>query len=215
MLRGSLVLICVALATIFLSACKIVKNPTAVELASANMTDAQRMSAYVEKHWKQEFLVFYEKNSHLFNDVHTALLTDPGLAGEKYGLRQEGEANPWSFVVKGNGLIVSANTESRAATADIDINGDSKPDFILQLGPVIKGTTLRDVATFVTFSDFRDQIEYAKLGRALNSKIHKNTISSLPLENLIGTKISFLAAFTVRTASAKLMLTPIHVEVQK
>lgn len=215
MFRRSLVIICVALATVFLSACKIVKNPTPAEVASSNMTDAQRMEAYVEKHWDPDFWPFYKKNAYPFNDVRSALRADLESAGEKFGLRQDGEANPWNFVVNGDGLIVSANTKSRAATADIDTDGDGKPDFILQLGPVIKGTTLRDTATFLTFSDFRDQIEYAKLGRALNSRIHKSTTSSLPMENLVGTKISFVAAFTMRTAKTKLSLTPIHVEAHK
>ncbi len=43
------------------------------------------------------------------------------------------------------GTVVAAKTDTRAATADVDVDGDGKADATVQLGPVIRGTTLRDV----------------------------------------------------------------------
>ncbi|MFN5995702.1 MAG: DUF2291 family protein [Paracoccaceae bacterium] len=62
---------------------------------------------------------------------------------------------------------MEANLTSRDWKAMVDVNGDGATDLTLQLGPVIKGTSLRDVAPFYRFGDFRDQIEFAKLARAL------------------------------------------------
>ena len=91
-------------------------------------------------------------------------------AGAAHGNKGSGEGAAWNFAVKGEGKVVEANLTSRARKAMVDVNGDDAADLTLQLGPVIKGTALRDVATFYIFSDFRDQIQFAKLARALNDR---------------------------------------------
>ncbi len=63
----------------------------------------------------------------------------------------------------GTGKIVVANLDTRARTVGLDTDGDGAADVTVQLGPVIKGSALRDVAPFYNFDDFRDQIEFAKL----------------------------------------------------
>jgi predicted lipoprotein len=214
MYRRTLAVMCLTLLVVTISACKIVKNPSPDEIASSKMTDAERMEAFVSKNWDENFVPFYKDNAHPFNDVIAAVGNDVEAAGQKLGLRQEGGVNPWHFIVRGKGKILSANTESRAASATIDANGDNEADFVMQIGPVIRGTALRDAATFLTFSDFRDQIEYAKLGRALNAETHGRTTKALPMDTLVGTDISFLAVFSAAGSSSKLVLTPIEVEVQ-
>jgi len=212
LLRCSVKLALLLLSLLALNAFTIVKNPDPSEAKSANLSDAERMQIFVEESWEDKFAPFFAKEVHLFSEVSAALNEGLEQAGNSFGLRPEGEANPWNFVVSGNGKIVSANTESRAATADVDIDGDGTADFTLQLGPVIKGTTLRDAATFLKFSDFRDQIEYAKLARALNTRVHDHLSNSLPLDALEGKDISFLGALTVRSAGGDLLVTPIEVE---
>lgn len=48
-------------------------------------------------------------------DLRAALAVDPAAAGTTYGLRPKGEANPWNFAVSGQGRIVEARLDSRAA----------------------------------------------------------------------------------------------------
>ncbi len=80
------------------------------------------------------------------------------------------EGAPWNFPVAITGTIVEANTKSRAATADIDTDGDGKADATLQLGPVIKGTSIRDVLPFVSFTSYSNQIDYADVAKAFNTQ---------------------------------------------
>ncbi len=214
MYRRALTAMCLTLLVTTISACKIVKNPSPDEIASSKMTDAERMDAFVSDNWDTKFVPFYKENSHPFEEVITGLAKGLDDAGNQFGVRQESEASPWHFIVRGNGKILSANTESRAATATIDATGDNEPDFLLQLGPVIRGTALRDAVTFLTFSDFRDQIEYAKLGRSLNSEAHDRVTSSLPMDNLVGADVSFIAVFSVTSPGSKLVLTPVEVRVR-
>lgn len=132
-------------------------------------------------------------------------------AGESYGVRVGGAGGGWNFPVKGTATVVDENRASKAAVADIDLDGDGKADATLQLGPVVKGTALRDTTTLYDFSTFRDQIEYAKLGRALNDK----AVSKLPSADvgLKGKRINFLGAVIIRTASEQPLVMPVSIEV--
>lgn len=215
MSRGSVRLSLLLLGLPILLAFTIVRNPDPSEAKSANLSDAERMQIFVNENWDDKFVPFFAEAVHPFTDVSSALKEGLEPAGVKFGLRPEGESNPWNFVVSGEGTIVAANTESRAATASVDMDGDGDGDITLQLGPVIKGTTLRDAATFLKFSDFRDQIEYAKLARALNTKVHERLAEALLPASIQGKIVSFSGAFTMRSPSDDLLVTPIEVRLNQ
>jgi predicted lipoprotein len=140
-----------------------------------------------------------------------AIKTGLDSAGQTHGTRVGGAGGGWNFSVKGSAVVIDENRTSKAAVAYIDIDGDGKADATLQLGPVVKGTALRDTTTLYDFSTFRDQIEYAKLGRALNDK----AVSRLPGSEtpLKGKRVSFLGAVVIRSAGEKILIMPVSVEV--
>ena len=61
------------------------------------------------------------------------------------------------------------------------------------------------------FDDFRDQIEFAKLGRALNDRISAEVV--LPDGNLIGRTMRFTGVVPLKKADEKLLVTPVSVEI--
>ncbi|WP_313199779.1 DUF2291 domain-containing protein [Rhizobium sp.] len=133
-------------------------------------------------------------------------------AGESYGIRVGGAGGGWNFPVKGTATVLEdTRANTKAAVAEIDVDGDGKADATLQLGPVVKGSALRDTTNLYDFSTFRDQIEYAKLGRALNDK----AVSKLPAADaeLKGKKVNFVGAVVIRSASEKPLITPVSIEV--
>jgi predicted lipoprotein len=67
-------------------------------------------------------------------------------------------------LVKGRGTVVRVDTASRAGLAFLD-NGVA-----LQIGPLIRGTALRDSLPFIQFSQFTNQLEFARVGNALNDR---------------------------------------------
>lgn len=143
--------------------------------------------------------------------LRNAIKNDLDKAGQSQGVRVGGAGGGWNFAVKGSATVVDENSASKAATADIDLDGDGTADATLQLGPVVKGTALRDTTALYDFSTFRDQIEYAKLGRALNDKaVSKLPSADVPLK---GKKISFLGAVVIRSASEKPLVVPVSIEV--
>ena len=132
------------------------------------MSDAERMAAKAQDVYEPKLLPYMDEKAQEINDILPAIANDLDKAGETLGIPKASEGSPWNFVAKGKGTVVASNRKSRAAKLEVDVNGDSTADLTLQLGPVIKGTALRDSASFFVFTDFRDQIEYAKLARALN-----------------------------------------------
>lgn len=59
---------------------------------------------------------------------------------------------------------------------------------------------------FIVFTDYRDQIEFAKLARALNDQAHQAI--TLPEGDLIGKHIRFEGATTLRSAGDAVLVVP-------
>ncbi|RIA43755.1 putative lipoprotein DUF2291 [Hephaestia caeni] len=68
----------------------------------------------------------------------------------------------------GTALAVTGGERARSMTIDTD--GDGSADAILQLGPVVRGTALRDALGTRTFNDFDSQIDYARYARLINDQ---------------------------------------------
>jgi len=70
-----------------------------------------------------------------------------------------------------DGVVLDVDTSSRVGTAAIDVvPPDGRPDALLMVGPVFRGTALRDALDFVQFTDFTNQIQFAAVGTALNER---------------------------------------------
>lgn len=187
-----------------LTGCKLVKTQTADQAAAdpiatlvADTFDAKLVPALTEK--AVDLAVLRE-----------AVVAGLDSAGGKYGVLVGGAGGGWNFAVKAKAKVLSENRESKAAVAEIDVNGDGKADATLQLGPVVKGSALRDATPLYDFSAFRDQIEYARLGRALNDR----AVSALPAEgSLNGKTVEFLGATVMRSATETPLVTPVSIEV--
>lgn len=196
------------------SGCKIVKNPDPndAEHAAATMTDEERMAALVAEVYEPKLLPYMDEKAQGIDAILPAVASNLDAAGESLGIPKASEGSPWNFVAKGEGVVVASNRESRAAKLEIDVTGDSEADLSIQLGPVVKGTALRDATTFFVFTDFRDQIEFAKLGRALNDRA--SAAIGIPEGDLIGQTVSFTGAFSLPKQSDPILLVPVRLAVE-
>lgn len=126
----------------------------------------------------------------------------------RYGRRKENTA-PYSFIVKGSAVIKAVHTESAAATVELDTPGpDGKNGVLVQIGPVIKGSTIRDILPFIKFGDFKNQMEYADISREINFMIRDNILSGLNKNDLLGKKVSYIGAFSWGP-DGKVLITPV------
>ncbi|MBK8024982.1 MAG: DUF2291 domain-containing protein [Chloroflexi bacterium] len=130
--------------------------------------------------------------------ILNALRENQASASETYG-RKVGQ-QPYSFVVTGSGTILSINTESRAGLALVDADSDGETDFSLAVGPVIRGTAMRDGMPFISFNQFTNQMEYASVSNEMNALINQQVITPLgDVQTLAGKSVTFAGAFTLAT----------------
>lgn len=198
-----------------LPACKIVKT---ADKAAAAATDAgeagddARIAALLDKTYETELLPLIAAKALPVAELRSALAGGLEAAGAAHGNKGSGEGAAWNFPVKGEGKVIEANLTSRARKAMLDTDDDGTADLTLQLGPVIKGTSLRDVAPFYRFGDFRDQIEFAKLARALNDRA--SAALKVPEGELAGKTLSFSGTVDMKAAGDAWLVTAVTLSVE-
>ena len=201
-------------AALALPGCKIVKTVAGSETAAAEAGEAgddARIAALLDKTYEAELLPLVAAKAMPVADLRGAVSGGLEAAGAAHGNKGSGEGAAWNFAVKGEGKVVEANLTSRARKAMLDTDGDGTADLTLQLGPVIKGSSLRDVAPFYRFGDFRDQIEFAKLARALNDRASAGL--AVPEGDLAGKTVSFSGTVDLKAAGDPWLVTVVTLAV--
>ncbi|EEW27064.1 DUF2291 family protein [Rhodobacter ferrooxidans] len=189
-----------------LPACKIVKTA-----ADSDAVAVDPIAALAEQTFASQLLPLIAEKSSDVASLRTAIASGLDAAGKTHGNRGAGEGAAWNFAVKGSGKVIAANLTSRARKAELDSDGDGAADLTLQLGPVIKGTALRDVAPFYDFGDFRDQIEFAELARAINDKLSAALV--VPEGDLVGKTLEFTGVVPLKSAKDAWVVTAVSVTV--
>lgn len=216
MLRKKLVpALITSLCTILLplAGCRIVPNDQHANTdgTSAAQADAGFNAAgYVDSVWASQLIPHFDAKSSDLGAVIAAIKVDLDEAGKKYGHRADAEGSPWSFAVKATGKVVSVNTESRAGTLVVEIQTDTGPlPVTLQIGPVVKGTAIRDSLPFFSFEKVTNQIEFAQVGRSFNERALKEIDKSLAELKSPGTLIEFKGAISLTSVPETFLVTPV------
>lgn len=166
--------------------------------------------AQVSDIWASKVLPTLKGKAGSFPDLQAAMQANLDEAGAKYGHRERGEGAPWNFATTLKGRIVEANTESSAAKLGVDVNGDGKADVEVQIGPVLRGTAIRDSLPFISFTNYTNQVEFAQLANAFNDEAFKTALKDLPRATLKGRNVELLGAFTSGDATATPVITPVQ-----
>lgn len=209
-----------AICSFFLFSCTVVPDGEESEKTEGKLdiyfvSDDFKPDEYAEKVWNTKVVPLFKEKSYPLNEVLPLWLTDQQEAGIKFGYREKAEGSPWNFRVKGSGVIVAVNTESRASTIDIDLHPpDGSTDLILQIGPVIKDSAIRDSLDFISFTDFTNQLEFARLSNAFNKMVNRDVVGSLDRDTLMGRELSFWGAFTQLQDSSLIRVTPVLLKLE-
>ena len=213
MVRMKGVALSAMLTAAMLPGCKIVKTPTAEEKAAAAAKTAFNPAEKVDAIWQSQAVPSIEKRAGGLKEVLSAIAANADEAGAKFGHRDQEGSTPWTFVAKFEGKIVAADTQSRAATLDVDADGDGKADAKVQIGPALRGTALRDSLDFVNFNEFKNQIEWAQFGKAFNQKVNDTLLQQLPRDGLVGKTVKVTGAFTLPASGQLPLVTPATITV--
>jgi predicted lipoprotein len=176
--------------------------------------DSFKPDDFVDEIWDDKVVPYFMQKCLPIGEILPTWGKDQAAAGREFGYREKAEGSPWNFLVKGSGVIVAVNTASRASTVAVDLDPpDGEADLVLQIGPVIKDTGIRDSLAFISFTDFTNQLEFARLSNAFNKKVNAAVVSRLDRENLMGKQVAFHGVFTQLQDSDLVRITPVVLEV--
>jgi predicted lipoprotein len=196
-----------------LSACKIVataKRQPGGDEGGGEFDPAAMVSAI----WNTKVIPYLAAKAGPLPEVVALARANPDEAGKRWGFRAQQGSEPWTYVVKIDGHIVAADTASRAATISVDSGGDGKVAAIVQIGPALRGTDLRDALDFVSFNDFKNPIDYAQFGKAFNQYVVRAELANLPRDKLEGRNVSVLGAFTLEAGDRPPLVTPAQLKLE-
>jgi predicted lipoprotein len=175
-----------------LGGCKFIKTEDEQKAAAAGAFDPEKLVADI---WNSKVLPYLDERAGAFQEVAALAASDLDAAAEKYGHKEKQGNAPWTFAAKVDGVIVAEETKSRAAYVDVDVDGDTKADVRVAIGPAIRGTAIRDSLDFVNFNEFKNQIEWAQYGKAFNTHVNKTLLEKLPRQGLTGKKVTATGAY--------------------
>jgi len=193
-----------------LAGCKVVSIEAEKQAAAAGAFNAK---AWAEQLWAPKVLPYFASSAKPLPDVLAAVAGDLDAAGKQFGYRPAAVGSAWSFAVTGQGTVVKKHTESRAGTLEVTVDG-AAPDkpVIVQIGPVIIGSTIRDALPFVDFKDFTNQLEFADAGKALTA-LALAGITPVLESIKEGSKISFSGAFPMTSKTDPVKIMPVTLKV--
>jgi predicted lipoprotein len=184
--------------------------------SASDTTSTLNPAEYVTSLWSSKLLPAIESSAVDARTFLDAYLKSPAEALARFGRHDEN--GPAYLAIKGEGRVISVDTTSKVGLALVDVTPfDGKPDVTIQVGPVLRGTSLRDATRLIRFSDFVNQLQYADVGNELNERVLKTVLAPLEPAALGGKKISFAgtARGEVNSAPPIRELMPIRLTVQE
>jgi predicted lipoprotein len=159
--------------------------------------------AFVDSIWQSEVLRALDEAA----DVET-------IAGGAASLADGSAGTPRSLIVRGQGRVVDVETRSRSGTATVALDREARATVVLQVGPVITGTAIRDALPALGFDRFVNQIQHADVGNELNARVEREVLQGLDRAGLRGRRVSFagMAAFGEGRPP---LVTPVRLEVEE
>jgi predicted lipoprotein len=143
-----------------------------------------------------------------------AVAKDKEAAKKEYGLEpsKSGVAASTGTVicVKFTGVV------GRGESGEYAVNVEGVPSTLVirvQTGPAIYGTDLRDATGMISFQQFDNQIDYQKVGSALNNQTKKQILSKIDTAALTGKTVSVVGAFKLSSPN-NWLVTPVKFDVQ-
>ncbi len=196
----------------FLTACKLWTIRPIESKQQTAVTSSQQFNAdtYVDSIWQSKFMPTILEKAADLTVVLNALDADAEAAKKQYSSGDAGGAA--HFIIKGAGRIIRVNASSQNRNVTISLpDYKGKTEVVLQLGPVFRGTSLRDAVGFIQFNQFVNQLQFADVGNKLNDRVTTTVVKDFDLAPAQGQQVSFSGAFTLSDRS-KIIITPVKIE---
>ncbi|WP_320123010.1 DUF2291 family protein [uncultured Sphaerochaeta sp.] len=116
------------------------------------------------------------------------------------------------LTVSGTAQIESVNTDSRAGFLTIKpIGYIGEYTFRLQIGPIFKGSTIRDGLSSIGFSDFDNQMDWSSLSGEIMEKLYDSSIAQLEFSSTEGKMLDFIGCFALDANTKTVVISPVRI----
>ncbi|NKX49921.1 DUF2291 domain-containing protein [Arthrobacter deserti] len=133
---------------------------------------------------------------------------DPAAAAEQYGVVTG--SSPAVYSVK---LTGTAGEPQANGLMPVQVEGMPEDiQVLVQMGPAINGTAVRDATGQVQFSQFKNQIDFQDVGAELNNQVKDKVLAGGDAASLAGKEVSVVGAFSIVNPAAYI-ITPVQIEV--
>jgi predicted lipoprotein len=174
------------------------------------------VTQYVDERWDSVFADEINERRQDLSDLLTKASAD-GWASieEEYGVKKGDIGAKFNFIAYDTAIVREVNTESRAGSLLVELEG-APADYpcVISIGPVLKGTALRDSLKSINFNEFVNQMDYANLANELNKRANTQIIENVDIAALGGKAITFTGSFTEPEGTGEILIMPISLEVE-
>src|SRR5690242_1158798 len=130
-----------------------------ISRASDAQASPQNPAAFVDSIWSAKLVPAIVGSAIDAPTLLEAMAASIGDAERKYGRNVNGDG--WYFNVKGEGTVLAVDTSSRNGLIELGVLPHARrPDVSIQIGPVFRGSALRDSTGLITFSSFVNQLQF-------------------------------------------------------
>jgi predicted lipoprotein len=148
-----------------------------------------------------------------------AAAEDVAGALEEHDARSGADSGPTAktpLFVEGSGVVTEVDVGSRVGRLRLRLDGFPDGELVIQVGPVLRGTALRDALSLVRFTDFANQSQFAAVANALNDKLLRSVLGDLDPQALVGRRLSFSGATELGGPPATaLEVVPVSLEIME
>jgi len=117
-----------------------------------------------------------------------------------------------AMFVKGRAKVTEVDRKSRVGLARLELPWAKDRQAAIQIGPVIRGTALRDALDFIRFTDFVNQLEFASVAGALNDRVVMQVLQDQP-GIVAGADVTFVGAVPVSASAQTIEIVPVKLNV--
>ena len=164
--------------------------------------------------WQNNADEYFAKNAVDFNTLVAEAGGDFTTLASKYGHYSMGDSGELSFIIKGTGTVETVKNKLRAGYLSLKLDGyEGNAQIRLQIGPVFKGSAVRDTISLISYKDYKNQIEWAQVSVAFHDLISKNVLAPIDMAAAEGKKVEFIGCFTVGRPS-QILITPVALKIE-
>jgi predicted lipoprotein len=176
------------------------------EEAQADSADTFDPATYAEEHFAADIVPYIEENA---VDLTTLLADLAGGADEADFGNTSGASSAYAFPV----TFTAVAGDPTPPTLPLTVEGVPEgTTVVLQVGPALNGTAMRDVSGTVSFNEFTNQLQYQEVATELNELVKSEVLAGVDPASLEGKQLQVTGAF-LRVNPALVSVVPTSIEV--